>query len=136
MLKFDPMLIVFAAFIAGYLFMPTIFRRAYWVVFVSALGWIIVTGLLNSPHFYFYVAIIVAIALEYETITPSSSHPLVWAMRYHVPVVGSLIIWCTSWALDPADYGLWGRLLLLMLLISSFLFKSSTARISKRNPDA
>lgn len=136
MLTLDLTLIVFAAFVAGYLVKPAIFRRFHWVVIIGAVGWIIVTGILDSPHFYFYAAIIVAVALENETNTQSFGHSLVWALRYHVPVVGSLIVWCTSWALDPANYGLWGRLLLLMLIISSFLVRSSATRVSKQHPDA
>jgi hypothetical protein len=115
----ETLLLVFAVFTAAYLFRPAIVVRNRGIFLVGGFVWIGLSALLNSPHLYFYGAVLYAAALETELIVAPNAVGVKWIPRRHIPLIFVLLVWSASWAFDPANFGLWSRSCLLVLVLAS-----------------
>lgn len=120
--NFEVLLPIFAVFTAAYLFNSAIVFRNRGTFIAGGLFWIGLSALLNSPHLYFYGAVLYAAALETELILPPNTANIKWVLQKHVALIAVLSVWAASWAFDPANFGLWSRLCLLALVLASGVF--------------
>jgi hypothetical protein len=114
--RVEPLLFVFALGVLLYLSARPFLRRALIPAGVVAVVGLLIAQLTASPHFNFYVSLLVAMGIEMQF----GGSALPGRVRSWV-VPGVLILWAVVWLFFPAVYvdsSKWLQLALLLLYVA------------------